>query len=190
MAGCRGLVSLALLCLWLCHNSLAKNDLPCQPSKWNNAFDTFQKRHVPSGAPHSMDQNVWEDYIRKHGCNRPTQSFLDPSDLERVKAVCSSQGGKRHKENLCISSQPFTFFTVRSDIGTCGIRNVRKETKHLILACELLDNQCLPVHFEGNTADLKPDNNARGCQAAAAGLKASWLWLLLSSALLLLMCSQ
>ncbi|CAL8290573.1 unnamed protein product [Merluccius merluccius] len=117
MAGCRGLVTLALLCLWLCHNSLAKNDLPCQPSKRNSAFDTFQKRHVPSGAPHSVDQNVWEDYIRKHGCDRPTQSFLDPSDLERVKAVCSSQGGKRHKENLCISSQPFTFFTVRSEIG-------------------------------------------------------------------------
>ncbi|KAJ3581254.1 hypothetical protein NHX12_002107 [Muraenolepis orangiensis] len=192
MAGCQGLISLALLCLWLCHGSLAKNDLPCKPSKWNNAYSTFIKRHVHSQTPKSLDQNQWEKYIRQFGCDRPTQSFLDSSDLERVKAVCSDQGGRQYKENLCISSRPFSFVTVRSQSGTCGIRSVHRETKHLILACELLENQCLPVHFEGNRDSSKPDNNARGCQGgkkgAAAGLKASGLWLLLASALL--MCNQ
>lgn len=189
MIGDRCLVPLALLCLWLCHDALAKNDLPCQPSKWNNAFGTFLKRHVRQGIPSGLDQNQWQAYISNLGCNRPTQSFLDPDELERVKAVCSDQGGRQFKENLCISSKPFSFITVRSETNTCGIRSVKRETKHLILACEVLDNQCLPVHFEGNLENAIPDNNARGCQggptAAAAGLRASWLCLLLSPLLLL-----
>ncbi|CAL8247265.1 unnamed protein product [Lota lota] len=196
MTGYQGFVSLALLCLWLCHHSLAKNDAPCQLSKWKNGFNTFLKRHVRPGTPTGLDQNVWGKYISNFGCDRPTQSFLDPRDLERVKAVCSDQGGQQYKESLCISRQPFAFVTVRSVPDTCDIRSVTREHKHLILACEALGSQCLPVHFEANWENLKPDNNARGCggnqraAAAAAGLKASWLWLLLSSALLLLTCSR
>lgn len=131
-----------------------------------------------------MDQNEWERYIRNNGgCDRPTQSFIHPKDLDKVKAVCTNKGGTRYKENLCISRQPFTFVTVRSEPGTCGIRNIRQETKHLILACEVLDNQCLPVHFEGNPNDIKPDNNARGCQdpeptGEAPSFRLSWIWLL------------
>ncbi|XP_034409561.1 uncharacterized protein LOC117745386 [Cyclopterus lumpus] len=173
-------------CLLMGRPGSAKNDAPCQLSKWNNGFDTFIRRHVRSGTPASLDQNQWEKYIKSiGGCDRPTQSFLQPSDLDRVKAVCTDQGGAIHKDNLCISRQPFTFVTVRSAPGTCGIRSVRVETKHLILACEELSNKCLPVHFEGNPVDAKPNNNARGCQGArsadgAPSFKMTWLWLLLS----------
>ncbi|XP_029928275.1 angiogenin-like [Myripristis murdjan] len=181
MANLRALLSLAV-CLLLSQQTVAKNDSPCQKSKWKTAFDTFVKRHIRSGTPDSLDQNEWEKYIRNHGgCNRPTQSFLHPSDLDRVKAVCTSGGGKTYQENLCISRQPFNFVTVRSEPGTCGIRSIHRETKHLILACEVLDNQCLPVHFEGNPQNAKPDNNARACQQGRAGapsLKMTWLWLL------------
>ncbi|KAF7655561.1 hypothetical protein LDENG_00054410 [Lucifuga dentata] len=171
------------ICLLLGHLTLAKNDAPCQPSKWNNGFKTFLTRHIRSGTPPSLDYNDWSKYIRNNGgCDRPTQSFLHPDDLDRVKAVCTNQGGKMYKENLCMSQQPFTFVTVRSEKGTCGIRSIREETKHLILACEVLENQCLPVHFEGNPEYLKPDNNARGCQdpqrAQAPSFKMTWLWLL------------
>lgn len=175
--------SLALsMCLLLAHQTFAKNDAPCQVSKWNNGFDTFLKRHIRSGTPASMDQNEWEKYIRNHGgCDRPTQSFLHPKDLDRVKDVCTKKGGKILKENLCISKEPFTFVTVRSEPGTCGIRNIREETKHLILACEVLKNQCLPVHFEGNPQNLKPDNNAKDCQeprSNAPSFRMTWLWML------------
>ncbi|XP_070767934.1 uncharacterized protein [Enoplosus armatus] len=172
------------VCLLLGHQTFAKNDAPCQLSKWNNGYDTFIRRHVRHGTPTSLDQNEWENYIKNNGgCVRPTQSFLDPKDLDRVRDVCTSRGGKAHMDNLCISKQPFTFVTVRSEMGTCSIRSIRQETKHLILACEVLSNQCLPVHFEGNPDSSKPNNNARGCQDSqsrdhASSFKMTWLWLL------------
>lgn len=181
MAALRVFLSLAV-CLLLAHQTFAKNDAPCQRSKWNNGFSIFKKRHIRSGTPDTLDQNDWMNYIKKNGgCDRPTQSFLHPQDLERVMAVCSTKGGKQYKENMCISQQPFEFVTVRSEPGTCGIRSIRQETKHLILACEVLDNQCLPVHFEGNPDNQKPSNNAKACQdpdkSHASSFKMSWLWL-------------
>lgn len=184
MAAPRIFLTLAI-CLLLGHQTFARNHAPCQLSERNTGFKTFIKRHIRSGTPNSLDQNEWEKYIRNNGgCHRPTQSFLPTSDLERVKAVCTNKGGVTYMDNLCISRQPFTFFTVRSEQGTCGIRSVRKETKHLILACEELSNQCLPVHFEGNPEDLKPNNNAKGCQEKHNGADSprftvmTWLWLL------------
>lgn len=183
MAALRAFLTLAVFLL-LGRQASAKNDAPCQPSKWNNGYKTFLKRHIRSGTPTSLNQNEWETYIRNNGgCDRPTQSFLSPKDLDKVNDVCTYKGGKMLKENLCISRQSFTFVTVRSEPGTCGIRSVKQETKHLILACEVLDNQCLPVHFEGNPKDLLPSNNAKGCQdpqldSHAPSFKMTWLWLL------------
>ncbi|XP_031155229.1 uncharacterized protein LOC116049581 [Sander lucioperca] len=189
MAALGAFLTLAV-CLLLGHQTFAKNDAPCQLSKWNNGFSTFTKRHIRAGTPTSLDQNEWEKYIKNNGgCERPTQSFLHPSDLDRVKAVCTNKGGAVYKDNLCISRQSFTFVTVRSIQGTCGIKSVREETKHLILACDELDNQCLPVHFEGNPENAKPNNNAKGCQdprtaghtpspaGHAPSFKMTWLWL-------------
>lgn len=184
MAALRIFLTLAV-CLLFGHQTFARNDAPCQLSKWNNGFNTFVKRHIRSGTPNSLDQNEWYNYIKNNGgCDRPTQSFLHTSELDRVKAVCTNKGGKVYKDNLCISEQPFTFVTVRSYQGTCGIKSVREETKHLILACEELSNQCLPVHFEGNPENVKPNNNARGCQDPEIGGNApsfkamTWLWVL------------
>ncbi|KAK1895055.1 Angiogenin [Dissostichus eleginoides] len=171
------------VCLLLVHQAFAINDAPCQLSKGNNAFNNFKKRHIPSDTPTTLDQNQWMNFIKNNGdCSRPTQSFLHPSDLHRVMAVCTSKGGATYKENMCISRQLFSFVTVRSEPGTCGIRSVKEETKHLILACNELSNECLPVHFEGNPQDLKPSNNAKGCQDPRTGdapsFKLTWLCLL------------
>lgn len=181
-----------VVCALLGQETCAKNEAPCQLSKWKYGYRNFLKRHVRDGTPRSTDQNEWEKYIRNNGgCDRTTQSFLVPDDLERVKAVCSNRGGKVYKENLCISQEPFTFVTVRSEPGTCGIRSITPEKKHLILACEVLDNQCLPVHFEGNPNNLRPSNNDRGCQQTqdprgrAAALSTSALWF---GSVLLLLC--
>uniref|UniRef100_A0A3Q3XEQ5 Ribonuclease A-domain domain-containing protein n=1 Tax=Mola mola TaxID=94237 RepID=A0A3Q3XEQ5_MOLML len=147
--------------LLLAHQTFARNDAPCQPSDWNKGYNTFVQHHIPSGTPNSLNQTEWKNFIQtKTGCSRPTQSFLSPKDLDKVREVCSSKGGKTHKENLCISRQSFTFVTVRSEPGTCGIKSIREENKHLILACEVLGNDCLPVHFEGNPKNLKPNGTA------------------------------
>uniref|UniRef100_A0A3P8UN28 Si:dkey-237j11.3 n=1 Tax=Cynoglossus semilaevis TaxID=244447 RepID=A0A3P8UN28_CYNSE len=126
MAAFRSFITLTL-CVLLGRQTFAKNDSPCERSKWNNGFNTFLKRHIRSGLPTTLDdKSEWMSYIRNNGgCDRPTQSFLHPKELDRVKAVCTSAGGSTYKENLCISRQPFTFVTVRSEPGTCGIRNVR-----------------------------------------------------------------
>ncbi|XP_012721286.2 angiogenin [Fundulus heteroclitus] len=157
-------------CLLLAQQTSARNDAPCQLSRYNNGYQTFLKRHLPPGTPSSLNQNEWEKFIKSlGGCDRPTQSFLHPDELDKVRSVCSSQGGKQLKDNLCISKQPFTFVTVRSFQGTCGIKSITQETKHLILACEVLENQCVPVHFEGNSRNEKPSNNARDCQDPERG---------------------
>uniref|UniRef100_A0AAY4C532 Ribonuclease A-domain domain-containing protein n=1 Tax=Denticeps clupeoides TaxID=299321 RepID=A0AAY4C532_9TELE len=154
----------ALFLAFLSHISLAseadvRSPEPCMLTKHNQAHNTFLKRHVAEGAPSTDDQNGWETFLRKSKfCHRPTQSFLPDSERERVNAVCAS-GGKLYKGNLCISKEPFSFITVRVEQGTCGIRKVVRETKHLILACEKIENHCKPVHFEGNPENIKPDNN-------------------------------
>lgn len=192
MAALRGFLIFSI-CLLLGHQASARNEAPCQRSRWNNGYDTFLKRHILFGTPTSLDQNEWKNFIKDQtGCGRPTQSFLKPKDLEKVRNVCTTMGGKMHKENLCISQQAFTFVTVRSEPGTCGIKSVREETKHLILACEMLGSECLPVHFEGNPENSKPNNNAKGCQDPqikdnAPGFRMTWLWLPVSILLLLLM---
>ncbi|XP_061633111.1 uncharacterized protein LOC133479758 [Phyllopteryx taeniolatus] len=179
-----GFVFILVACILLAHQTQARNDAPCQRSKWNNGYNTFVKRHIRTGLPTSLDVDEWRSYIKNNGgCDRPTQSFLHPKDLDRVKAVCSNSGGKTFKDNLCISQEPFSFVTVRSEQGTCGIRKIVQESKHLILACEVLENQCLPVHFEGNAISAKPSNNAKGCQdldikGHAPDFKTTWLWLL------------
>ncbi|XP_057195980.1 uncharacterized protein LOC130557878 [Triplophysa rosa] len=149
-------------------HSLDKNPNPCMPAKYNNAYNVFLKRHIPDGAPHTLDQNAWQAFLRKiNMCDRPTQSFFRANERRRVDNVCTKAGGKTLSGNLCISKEKFSFVTVRVDTaeGTCGIRNIRNESKHIILACEDIGDVCQPVHFEGNPKDEVPSNNQLDCGA-------------------------
>ncbi|XP_041961989.1 uncharacterized protein LOC121720139 [Alosa sapidissima] len=141
-----------------------QNSMPCMLSDHTTAYKTFLKRHILEGAPSTDDQNAWEELLRnKKFCSRPTQSFLPESERQRVEAVCSPSGGKAFRGNMCISKEPFSFITVRVEQGTCGIKRIVHERKHLILACEKLQNVCQPVHFEGNPQSLVPDQNKPDC---------------------------
>ncbi|XP_031432833.1 uncharacterized protein LOC116222535 [Clupea harengus] len=141
-----------------------QNSMPCMLSDRTTAYKTFLKRHILEGAPSTKDQNAWEELLRnKNFCFRPTQSFLPESERQRVEAVCSPSGGKVFKGNMCISKESFSFITVRVQSGTCGIKRIDREQKHLILACEKLRNVCQPVHFEGNPQNLVPDQNRPDC---------------------------
>ncbi|XP_053287959.1 uncharacterized protein LOC128449027 [Pleuronectes platessa] len=165
MAALRVFLPLAI-CLLLGHQTFAQNDAPCQKSKRNNEFNTFEERHISDELPSADDLNKWKEYIKNKGnCKRPIQSFLLRKDLDKVKAVCRDAGKKMYNNNLCISNQPFTFFTVTSEIGTCNIWSVSKENKSLILGCNTLADECLPVHFERNPQNRGPHKCAESCQA-------------------------
>nr|XP_021322551.1 uncharacterized protein LOC110437975 [Danio rerio] len=143
------------------------NSKPCMPARYNNTHNVFLKRHIPDGVPKTWDQNAWEAFLRKiKTCGRPTQSFFRATEKQRVENVCSKDGGKTLSGNLCISKEKFSFVTVRIDTeGACGIRSMRNETKHIILACEDIGDVCQPVHFEGNPEGKAPSNNQLDCGA-------------------------
>uniref|UniRef100_A0A3P9JFV0 Uncharacterized protein n=1 Tax=Oryzias latipes TaxID=8090 RepID=A0A3P9JFV0_ORYLA len=161
----QGFILLAA-CILIGQQASAYNDVPCQPSINNNAHDTFLRRHAPPGSPTTNDQNSWQKFIekRKELCKRPVQSFIPNEEREKLIAVCSAAGGKVYEKNLCISKEDFTFFTVRVD-KKCVVTNVQQETKRLILACDKVDNKCVPVHFEANARNVKPKDNALDCTA-------------------------
>ncbi|KAM9488799.1 uncharacterized protein Hap1MRO34_005661 [Clarias gariepinus] len=158
---------------------LDANPKPCMRAKYNNAHATFLKRHLPDGVPKTWDQNVWNGLLRQiKTCGRPTQSFFYETDRERVNAVCTKAGGKQHSGNMCISKEKFSFVTVRVNVeeGLCGIKSIRNETKHIILACDEFADACRPVHFEGNPESLTPKNNQPNCgerSGASTVLKAT-----------------
>ncbi|KAL1259255.1 hypothetical protein QQF64_009832 [Cirrhinus molitorella] len=136
------------------------------PARYNNAHTVFLKRHIPEEVPKTWDNNAWESFLRKiKTCGRPTQSFFRASEKQRVENVCTNAGGKTLSGNLCISKEKFSFVTVRVETseGACGIRNIRNETKHIILACEQIGDACQPVHFEGNPQSTAPSNNQLDC---------------------------
>lgn len=145
-----------------------QNSTPCLLSNRTTSYKTFLKRHILEGAPSTEDQNAWEELLRnKRFCHRPTQSFLPESERQRVEAVCTPAGGKTFKGKMCISKEAFSFITVRVEHGTCGIKRIDRERKHLILACEKFRNICQPVHFEGNPQSLVPDQNRPDCGLGA-----------------------
>lgn len=163
-------------------HSLDRNSNPCMPAKYNNAHNVFLKRHIPDGVPKTWDQNAWETFLRKiQMCGRRTQSFFRANEKQRVENVCTMAGGKTMAGNLCISKEKFSFVTVRIDAtdGACGIRSMRNESKHIILACEEIGDACQPVHFEGNPENRAPSNNQLDCGAkGSSGTKTSVINLL------------
>uniref|UniRef100_A0A3B3BPQ3 Si:dkey-237j11.3 n=1 Tax=Oryzias melastigma TaxID=30732 RepID=A0A3B3BPQ3_ORYME len=130
----------------------------------NDAFEKFRTRHIlPARSPATITE--WERLIQKRKlCDRPVQSFLRQSDLGDVKAVCTT-GGKEYEGNLCISQRSFTFSTVSYDVRSRHVTSVVRETKHLILACDKVNNKCLPVHFKENPDNENPREHAKLCDA-------------------------
>ncbi|CAL8299378.1 unnamed protein product [Lota lota] len=125
MAGYQRCISLALVCLWLCHHSLAFNSEPCKPN--NNAYDAynaFLMKHVPAATPRTCAAT-------KGGRRYTTNGILDQT-------------------NLCISKKRFNYFTVRYDKSNNEPVTIEYEKKHLILGCDIVGDKCLPVHFEPN----------------------------------------
>lgn len=82
------------------------------------------------------------------------QTFID-GDEGQIKQVCRG-GGKRvrgatgRKGNLCISVGGMTVYDVKSKISSrkCKVTSATRRRKNVILACDKVNNKCLPVHYE------------------------------------------
>lgn len=140
----------------------------CTPEKKDN----FQKKHLLEETPKTMDLEVWSMFLEKnHLCgnkNRSVQSFLDSNQKSKLEEVCTPAGGKvfKHDSNLCISKKTFTFFEVCVNIDACKVFKVSNVRQHIILGCDKFIKKCLPIHFEFNKHNDKPQNGGKNCQSA------------------------
>uniref|UniRef100_A0A3B3T098 Ribonuclease A-domain domain-containing protein n=1 Tax=Paramormyrops kingsleyae TaxID=1676925 RepID=A0A3B3T098_9TELE len=166
MQSCPLLVLLQTLCFAVGLVTIEPNPEPCMSTNDNNGYNKFLSKHVCKDTPMDTNLDEWQKFFNKHKAlcnqNRLTQSFLRYRDKSRIENVCTTKGGKIYMENLCISNHTFSFITVRL-YSSCKIRNATRESKHIILACDKVNNVCRPVHFERNQSDRRPNRKAPGC---------------------------
>lgn len=146
---------------------LSKMDMNVYPSKpcticvSEERFANFCKHHLREDIPNDLNKTKWQKFITSvNTWNRRKQSFFPYDESKSVLSVCTS-GGKIYNNNLCISKKPISFYTV--EISGKKVKNVIYQTKHVILACDKISNQCLPDHFQANTKNNKPDTRKPDC---------------------------
>lgn len=140
---------------------------PCQRSMNNNAYNQFKHRHVLSRQFNSSWTRAWEDYLtRKNLCGRTSlQSFLSKDYSSRVVRICNGQGN-RVGQNMCISQRRFRVYVVQSAVrnGRCEVQTpVQSERLYVTVACEVIENRCLPVHYVRQTR-RRPSQLGRTCR--------------------------
>lgn len=94
---------------------------------------------------------------QKKLCGRvPVQSFIDAEEAE-VKKVCQHAGRRvtganGNQGNLCISETEMDVYHVNSaQEKTCEVKRVKLAKQKVVLACDKVQSQCLPVHYERYT---------------------------------------
>jgi len=88
-------------------------------------------------------------YIRRMGlCHRDHQSFLKSSDQNRVERICNGSG-MNWSGNLCTSISRMLVYDVSVD-NNCHVRNLVWRRKHVLVACDIVVNQCRPVHYQNH----------------------------------------
>ncbi|ROL43510.1 Apolipoprotein L3 [Anabarilius grahami] len=138
-------------------------DKPCQKSKKNNAYNIFTQRHILQVDFDTNSIEAWAKYLTtKKLCGRTKtkpQSFLHYKDTDRIKGICNNRGTIKEK-NLCISDETFNVFIVQSSVrkGKCEV-SLSKGQYYVIVACDVINNRCLPVHYDGQNKKRpsKPD---------------------------------
>uniref|UniRef100_W5LZL3 Uncharacterized protein n=1 Tax=Lepisosteus oculatus TaxID=7918 RepID=W5LZL3_LEPOC len=155
------LVVICLLFFLTPLHSQGHNSSPCKSTTNNNGYNDFRKKHFPQGFPRQTDKETWKAFLEKSGlCGRTKiQSFIDASSEYKLKKICR-RGGKRYRDNLCISTSDFRLFEVESmkdNNGKCLVKAVKIDNKHIILACDKIGNECVPVHYQANPNDETSD---------------------------------
>ena len=140
---------------------LAVEKHPCEPNKNNNAYSKFKEKHILKIDLDNTDTNQWKTYLEQNRlCGRAkVQTFFRNQDAENVAAICNGEGHV-FKDNLCVSVKKFEVFHVTSHVNNnqCSCTYVENETHNVVLACDVVDNQCVPVHYEPYKKQ-QPQNN-------------------------------
>lgn len=140
---------------------------PCQRSLNNNAYNQFKRRHVLSHQFDTSRTRAWEDYLtRKSLCGRTSlQSFVRKDYGSSVVRICNGRGN-RVGQNTCISERRFRVFVVQSAVrnGRCEVQSpVQSGRFYVTVACEVIENRCLPVHYVRQTRG-RPFQPGRTCR--------------------------
>ncbi|KAL2079155.1 hypothetical protein ACEWY4_024899 [Coilia grayii] len=128
------------------------NPQPCMKNPNNNAYNNFKKKHIINSNPSfdTSNKKAWAKYLdKKNLCGRvPVQSFFRQGSEGKVRAICKGQGFV-YNRNLCVSQNTFTVFHVSSQVAKpCKVTRIVSKKQKVILACDAVANQCLPVHYE------------------------------------------
>lgn len=138
---------------------------PCQRSLNNNAYNQFKRRHVLLRDFDTRRTSAWVDYLTTMNlCGRTRlQSFLRKNENDSIIRICNGRGVRRG-HNLCTSQRRFTVYTVESALrnGRCEVQ-FQTERSYVIVACEVIGNRCLPVHYERQT-NTAPPRDGRTCR--------------------------
>lgn len=151
--------------LILVHGSpkkVAHNQHPCEKKNKNNAYNKFVWKHILKETFDKSSTSEWEKYLRmKHLCKRRRQTFFMESDEENVKKICNGHGVINNEhDNLCTSDSKMLVYYLNVT-SNCKILSKKEFRKYVVVACDKVENVCLPVHFEMFTN--KRPNGVRPC---------------------------
>ncbi|ROL43139.1 hypothetical protein DPX16_1777 [Anabarilius grahami] len=136
-------------------------EFPCESVTDNNAYYKFEHKHILQSNFDTNSRSAWERYLTRNGlCGRaPQQSFLRKNNEDRVKGICHERG-VRYSGNMCISKSSLKVYIVRShyDSNRKCRAHVRSRYYYVVVACDVVVNQCLPVHYQTQTTS-RPSGN-------------------------------
>lgn len=119
-------------------------------------------------------------------CKRSNpQTFMEERDWRNVLSICKDRGRQLHpgRSNLCISDSLIWVYQVYKGWG-CKVVHLKTYPQHVIVACDKIGNQCLPVHYQRYKGQ-KPRATNRVCsplRSSRVGQRwTPFVWLILLS---------
>lgn len=115
----------------------------------------YSRRYLAENRHSTVQLTLLCRYLKKEGlwCRTPVQSFIEDSE-SKVDRICSKDGRRladtvTYPGNLCISSSDMLIYevTIRKTNKGCDI-DVSQDSRPAIVACDKVENRCLPVHFQ------------------------------------------
>ncbi len=93
--------------------------------------------------------------MKNHLCDRPHQTFFERRDQTKVKQICHGYGWRfSSSSDLCISDSPFQLFDLHID-NNCQIQKLYRNITYVVVACDAIQNVCLPVRFKQTVKYLR-----------------------------------
>ncbi|KAI4891553.1 hypothetical protein NFI96_034004, partial [Prochilodus magdalenae] len=162
-------MKLSVLLLFLSALALGSAER-CKGDSKKFGYINFSTKHILPKGFDVNSQEKWEDYLKntifnnKPLCERETpnnlQTFFECSSESEVKKICNGEGYEKAggDGDLCISENTFKVYMVKIKMenNQCKVDNIKSDNLYVVVDCENVDNQCLPVHFHGQVKKTEP----------------------------------